>query len=131
MGQSSQAEAEDQGREAMRAYSFHLWVQSLSGLWDCSGQGVPAHPESEQQSLQNSATGQASLPAGLLQLSAQICWEGQQGPRSSEKSLEMQPQACLPSVIRIAAVTVLTFGKGFVLFKHFGQSTSCSALSDH
>lgn len=65
MGQNSQAEAEDKGREAMGAYSF-----SPLGLWDCSGQGVPAHPASEQQSLWNSATGQASLPAGLLQLSA-------------------------------------------------------------
>lgn len=68
MGQSSQAEAEDQGREAVGAYSF-----SPFRLWDCSGQGVPAHPESEQQSLWNSATGQASLQAGLPQLSAQVC----------------------------------------------------------
>lgn len=80
----------------------------------------------KQQSLRNSATVQASLPAGLLQLSAEICWEGQHGPRNPEKSLEIQPQAFLPSVIRIIAV-----GEGFIVFKHLAQSTSCTAPSDN
>lgn len=113
--------AEDQERDSGGPFPSPPSAQSLPSLRDCSGQGVPVHPESEQWSFQNSAAVQASLPAGRLQLSAQVSWEGQPGPGSLGKNLEMQP-FCLV----LLGFLLAPFGKGFILFKHFAQSTSCS-----
>lgn len=107
-GAGSQAEAEDQGREAVEGLPVpsHPQAQSLPACETVlyrESQPCPC-PKSEQQSLRNSATVQASVPARRLQLSAQTCWEGQQDPGSPEKNLERQPQAFLPSGIRLIAV---------------------------
>lgn len=56
--------------------AIFLLAESLPGLWDCSGRGVPACPESEQPSLQNPGR----YPRPLCQLG---CFSFQ--PKSARK----------------------------------------------
>lgn len=50
-----------------------------------NGKPQPSH------TLKHRLLSKTSLPAGLLQLSAQICCESQQGPRSPRTRLRVQP----------------------------------------